>query len=391
MARSRTVLIAGAGIGGLSAALALAKAGFRAVIFERAAQIETAGAGIQLSPNATRALQSFGALDAVHARAVEPNALIVANGLNRAILANAQLRETMREKFGVPYLVCMRADLQQALYALAADNPDIEINLGASVTDFASHSRGVTVLVEQNRKTTEHPAIALIGADGIRSALRKKMQPALMPVHSGMAAWRAIVPVTGMPEDLRTRDIRVWLGPAAHLVHYPVGDGSEINIVAVAKDSRASETWGEEAAAEELMPAFARWSEAPRAVLASAEQFRRWPLFELPAVSRAGSGCTTLLGDAAHAVLPFIAQGAALAIEDAVALAKHLRNTPDPEAALRAYEAERAPRTRAVQIAARRVGRAYHLTAPWWHARDLVMERLGGDGLIERNRWIYGA
>lgn len=389
MPRSRTVLVAGAGIGGLAAALALAKAGFRVLVFERAAEAETAGAGIQLSPNATRALQSIGAYDALRTRAVEPSALLVSNGINRAVLAQASLAPQMEAEFGAPYLVCLRADLHQTLHALARDHPDIELHYGATVADFASHGRGVTALIERKPKSEEIAGIALIGADGIRSSIRTRLNPAVTPIHSGMSAWRALVPANEMPEDLRERKVYVWLGPAAHIVHYPVGDGAMVNLVAVTTDARKSESWGEAADPSELAPAFAHWAATPRAVLSLVTQLRRWSLYDAPLLQTWGKDRITLLGDAAHAMLPFIAQGAGAALEDAVSLARHLQGVTDIAAALRAYEAERGPRVRRMQRAAKNVGRIYHLRGPWWHGRDLVLERLGGADLIARNRWIY--
>ena len=390
MARSRTVLIAGAGIGGLAAAIALARENFRVIVFERSEAPETSGAGIQLSPNATRALISLGALDEVRARAIEPSALIVGNALNRAVLAAAPLGARAQEMFGAPYLVCLRADLHNALMKVAGDYPDIELRYGTTLSDFAIHGRGVTALAERNRQTEEIPATALIGADGIRSAIRLRLHGAAKPILRGMAAWRATVSAAALPDDLRGKDdVRVWLGPGAHLVHYPVGDGSRINLVAVTPDTHATESWGEAADANAMMPYFARWNEVPRAVLGQAKEFRRWSLYDVPSLPFWGTGAVTLLGDAAHAMLPFIAQGAGSALEDAVVLAKHLREADNIASALRVYERERMGRVRRMQEAARFAGRVYHMAAPWWHGRDFVMEKIGGAGLMKRNDWIY--
>jgi salicylate hydroxylase len=390
VARSRTVLIAGAGIGGLAAAIALARANFRVVLFERNEQPETSGAGIQLSPNATRALAAIGALDEVKKRAIEPSALIVANGINRAVLANAPLAAAIETQFGAPYLVCLRADLHDALMKVADDHPDIERRFGTTIGDFATHGRGVTALAERARQTEEILGIALIGADGIRSAIRARLHPGAKPTHRRMAAWRATIPASALPDDLHGKqEVRVWLGAHAHLVHYPVGDGSKVNLVAVTPDRHATETWGDVADKNEMMPFFARWNEIPRAVLNEAKEFRRWSLYDLPFLPYWGRGAVTLLGDAAHAMLPFVAQGAAAALEDAVALAKNLENAEETAKALRAYEIERMGRVRRIQDAARFVGRVYHLPAPWWHGRDFVMEKIGGAGLIRRNAWIY--
>lgn len=390
MSRSRTVLIAGAGIGGLAASIALARVGFRVLVFERNYTPDTSGAGIQLSPNATRALSLLGALDALSTRSVEPEELVVANASNRAILTTMQLGATMHEKFNAPYLVCLRADLYETLAKIAAEHPDIEMRYGSMITDFASHSRGVTAQVECKQQTEEIVGAALIGADGIRSQIRARLHPGTSPRHGGMSAWRATIPAASLPEEMQTKSqVRVWLGPAAHLVHYPVGDGKEINLVAVTMDKQTTESWGEEAATADVSRRFASWNEIPLGAIASATQFRRWSIYETPLLSLWGKGATTLLGDAAHGMFPFIAQGAASALEDAVALAATLRSAENIPAALRAYEALRIPRTQLMQSTARNLGRIYHMGKPWSYGRDAVMERIGGEGLIRRNEWIY--
>jgi salicylate hydroxylase len=172
-------------------------------------------------------------------------------------------------------------------------------------------------------------------------------------------------------------------------VHYPVGDGSQCNLVAVTPDRAATESWGDVADKNELTPFFARWNEIPRGILNDAKEFRRWSLYDLRFLPFWGNGAVTLLGDAAHAMLPFIAQGAGAALEDAVALAMNLTAVEDTAKALRAYEIERMKRVRRMQQTARFVGSVYHMAAPWWHGRDLVMEKMGGAGLIARNDWIY--
>jgi salicylate hydroxylase len=388
VSRSRTVLVAGAGIGGLAASIALANAGFRVLVFERNYKPDTSGAGIQLSPNATRALNALGTLD--NLKAVEPAELVVANAVNRAVLATMPLGNVMREKFKSPYFVCLRADLHDALAKIASEHPDIEMRFGSLITDFAIHTRGVTAQVERNHATEEILGAALIGADGIRSQIRTRLHPGTAPRHGGMSAWRATIPATALPEDMREKSqVRVWLGPGAHLVHYPVDDGSEINLVAVTMDKQATESWGEEASTSEVTQHFSNWNAIPRSVIASAAQFRRWSIYEAPHLPSWGKGAATLLGDAAHGMFPFIAQGAASALEDAVTLAEALRNADDMAAALRSYERLRLPRTRKMQSAARNVGRIYHMPAPFSFGRDMVMERIGGEGLIRQNEWIY--
>jgi salicylate hydroxylase len=387
---SRTVLIAGAGIGGLAAAIALGNAGLRVILIERDREPDTSGAGIQLSPNATRALASLGALDALRARAAEPETLIVANALNGATLATMPLGAPMREKFSAPYLVCLRADLHDTLRGIAAAHPGIEIRYGSTLTDFAAGDTGVNVQIARGSETAEIAGDALIGADGVRSAVRRKLHPGSGPRHGGMSAWRATIARDALPASMEGGDaVRVWLGPGTHLVHYPVGDGREINLVAVTTDRQATESWGEERAPAEMLGHFESWHDFPRAVLAVPPLFRRWALFEAPLLSSWSKGAVTLLGDAAHGMFPFVAQGAATALEDAVALADELKRTREIAEALRAYEQLRKPRTTQIQSAARNIGRIYHMPRPFSFGRDLVMRRIGGDGLMRQNAWIY--
>ena len=387
MARSRTVIIAGAGIGGLAVALVLAKAGFRIILCERAAKIETIGAGIQLSPNATRALAALGVLERLRERAVEARSLKVCNGKTGAVIVEAPLAAASAD--GAPWLLAARADLQQELYLAAADHPDIELELGTTITDFAEHSRGVTAHSSRLGKGTERNGIALVAADGLWSSIRTRLHLDARPVFHDLVAWRTVLQASQLPAAFSEPAVRLWLGPGGHLVHYPVAGGARINVVAIFPDPWRSEDWNAAADAKSLAPAFERWAAAPRAVLSAAGEFRRWALHDLPPLTDWGRGALTLLGDAAHPMLPFLAQGAAAALEDALVLGRHLKGASDAPAALRAYETERASRTARLQTAARSTGLYYRLSGPLAFARDLALRAMGGDGLIKRNEWIY--
>jgi salicylate hydroxylase len=386
MARSRTIVVAGAGIGGLAAALRLARAGYRVVVCERAPRLEPLGAGIQLSPNATRALAALGVLEALRERAVQARGLVVGDGDSGGVIVQAPLAPV---DSAAPWLLASRADLQDALYRPAADHPDIEFEFGAALTDVARHARGVTASIQRSRKGAEVPGVALIGADGLWSATRKQMHPASRPTSHGLVAWRALVPATRLPAPFHDPVVRLWLGRGAHLVHYPVSAGADINVVAIFSDPWQGEDWSDTVDPATLPAAFSRWAAAPRALLSGAREFRRWALFDLPTLPRWGDGAVTLLGDAAHAMLPFLAQGAAAALEDALVLGRRLEGADDATAALRAYENERMPRTARLQAAARATGAAYRLGGPLAFARNLALRALGGDYVVRRNAWIY--
>lgn len=386
MARARTILVAGAGIGGLAAAIALAKSGFRALVFERADKLEEIGAGIQLTPNATRALDRLGILAAVRKRAVEAEALSVGCGETGRELARTALGKATVRRFGAPWLLTLRADLQRALHAAASDSVDVVLKTGAEVTDIAGHPRGVTVLARSAGKAVEHLGIALIGADGLHSKVRERLHGEEELEFCGHVAWRTLVPAAALPAPFAEPVVRLWLGREAHVVHYPVARGEAVNVVAVFRDAWRGKGWNEQADPASIASVCDRWATMPQRAVAAAREFRRWALADRAPLARWGEGLMTLLGDAAHPMLPFLAQGAAAAIEDAVALGEHLKRPGEVEAGLRAYEEKRIPRTARLQRAARRAGSVYHAGGLMRLARNIVLRH--GD-LIERHAWIY--
>ena len=384
MARSRTIVVAGAGIGGLAAALTLARAGYRVVVCERAPKLEAIGAGIQLSPNATRALQALGVLDALRERAVAARALVVGDGWSGSAIVEAPLAAA-----DSPWLLAARADLQEVLYWAAADHPDIEFEFDAALADVARHPRGITAFAARRGKGMEISGLALIGADGLWSKTRALLQPDAKPTFHKLVAWRALVPARRLPAPFRDPIVRLWLGHGGHLVHYPVAGGADINVVVIFSDAWESEDWSGTVDAAKLPEIFGGWGEVPRGVLTAAREFRRWALYDLPALSRWGDGAVTLLGDAAHAMLPFLAQGGAAALEDAVVLGRRLGGTNDVVAALRAYERERGSRTRRMQSASRLTGLFYRMGGPLAFARNFGLRAIGGEYVVRRNEWIY--
>jgi salicylate hydroxylase len=408
VAPARTVIIAGAGIGGLSAALALARSGFRTVVLEEAAELADIGAGIQLSPNATRILLALGLEGRLKPLIVAPDEVRIRTGTGEH-LARIPLGEFAQERYGAPYWVIHRGDLQTVLADAVRANPDITLTLNAEVEKFAADADGVTVQAMRNRTSIESDdgtnfkthGIALVGADGLSSIVRFELASKFLwslrghgqPRYSNRTAWRATVPCTAAPADFRATIVHLWLGRKAHLVHYPVKGGTAINIVAIAGDLRDRANWAaHEAAPDEVLAHYPRsdWSKAARDLLAAPQFWLRWPLFDRPPSRHWGRGPVTLLGDAAHPMLPFLAQGAAMAIEDAAVLADCLRTTPDePAQALRRYEDRRQARTARVQHTARRNGMIYHLGGPAAFARDFALRKMSGERLLTRFDWLY--
>jgi salicylate hydroxylase len=396
MAPSRTILISGAGIGGLTAALAVANAGFRVVILEQAARLEETGAGLQLGPNATRLLIELGLRERLEPVAVAPDAIRIRHALTGADIALLPLGDRAVTRFGAPYWALHRADLQAALADAATAHPDIEIKLNCRVEDFATHAKGITVEARQGLETVDERGVALIGADGLWSAIRDRLGPIIghraTPQFAQRTAYRALVPADAVAEEWRANQVQLWLGQGAHLVHYPVRGGALINIVAIVHEDFQQPGWTAPGTADDVLTRYPveAWG-AARPVLEAASHWQKWALYGLPPLRRWGKGPVTLLGDAAHPMLPFLAQGAATAIEDAAVLADRLGRFPnDIEAAFRAYEKPRATRTARVQHAARRNGNIYQMTGVSAVARNAAMRVMGGRRLLAGYDWLYG-
>lgn len=379
-----TILVAGAGIGGLTAALALAGKGFRVIVAERAERLTEVGAGLQLSPNATAVLAGLGLRAALAARAVAPDAVTVMSGPRGVELVRLPLDQSDP---AAPYWVLHRADLQEALATEAGKHPLIDLRLGCAFEHFTTDANGVVADLRRGETRRTERAAALIGADGVWSAVRRQLDPTPQPLFSGLIAWR------GMSENqVETPRVNLWIGGNAHLVTYPMAHRRQTNVVAISAGQWRDQGWNVPATPAEAGASFTapRWSESARAIIASVTQWRKWALCTLPAAATWADGRVALLGDAAHAMLPFAAQGAGMAIEDAAVLAHCLdARADDIPAALKRYAGLRRDRIARVQHLARQNGRIYHLTGPLAAARDLSMRLIGGPRLVARQNWIY--
>ncbi|MBR0715138.1 FAD-dependent monooxygenase [Bradyrhizobium liaoningense] len=397
MAVSRTIFIAGAGIGGLTAALALAAKGFRVVVLEKAERLEEVGAGLQLSPNASRILVGLGLSERLRLRAVTPEAVSIMSARAGGELLRLPLGEAAALAAGAPYWVVHRADLQAALAAQVADHPDIELRLGATFEDVAAHARGLTVVHRIGNSRRNDVASVLIGADGIWSTVRQHLFPEVQPQFSGLIAWRGTFEARQLPKEYTSRRVQLWMGPGAHLVAYPIAGGRQINVVAIVPGTWNRPGWSTPGDPFELMEAFLaqRWPGPARMMLTAVDSWRKWALFGVPEGCEWSKGSIALLGDAVHAMLPFAAQGAGMAIEDAAVLAQHLagnatESAAEIAAALKQYGRARRARVRQVQRTARQQGQIYHLTGPLALARDLAIRALGPERMLARQDWIYG-
>ena len=395
MAVTRTIVVAGAGIGGLTAALALAAQGFRVVILEKAERLEEAGAGLQLSPNASRILVELGLQPRLAASAVTPESINIMSARDGGEIARLPLGAAANFRAGAPYWVVHRADLQAALQAHVNDSPDIELRLGCQFEDVTAHAKGLTVVQRSGNSRQQERAVALIGADGIWSAVRHHLFPEVQPQFSGLIAWRGTLDATALPREYTSPRVQLWMGPKAHLVAYPISGGRRINVVAIVPGTWNRPGWSAAGDANEVKAAFSsRWPATARMLIGAVDEWRRWALFTVPDIGNWNDGAIALLGDAAHAMLPFAAQGAGMAIEDAAVLAKALsastgENIAGIPAALKRYGRLRRRRVLQVQRAARRSGHIYHLTGLLALARDLGIKALGPKRMLARQDWIY--
>ncbi len=391
-------LIAGAGIGGLTAALCLARVGWRITLLERAPLLMEIGAGLQLSPNASRILKDLGVLARLEGASLKPQAIRIRRGRDAKLLALLPL-DAAEQTCGAPYNLALRSDLQRVLIESIACVPDIRLLTGTAVAGFAATADGVTVAAKQGPMTSTFEGDCLIGADGVQSFIRQRLlaSPKSDLRLSGHEAWRALV----APEQIapQWRDIllqpetNLWLGPDAHVVHYPLRGGSIVNIAIIVGKAHAPRTkpdgWTNKGDPNIVKARFSKWHPIVRGLIASAPDWQTWPLADLEPLATFSIGKIALLGDAAHPMLPFLAQGAAQAIEDAAALGHALNQTPDIEAALSAYAAARRGHTAKVQKASRQQGAIYHLGGPAALARDLTMQALGPRRMLMRTDWIY--
>lgn len=403
MSGTAPVVVAGAGIAGLATAIALARRGIAVEVIERAARLAEIGAGLQLSPNAVHALDRLGLREAVSAVAVAPEAVRIASVARGRPIARVPLGDGAARRHGAPYWLVARADLQAVLLAAATAEPNIRLTLSCPVTALHEEPGGVRVVTPAG----EIVARALVGADGVGSVVRAAIG-GTAAVPTGKVAFRATAPVEAAAAIGGVRlseDAWIWLSPRAHLVHYPMHGGARLNLVAVA-EATADEgpnggngngngnggEWNHAAAAEAVLARFAGFPPAVRALLAAGEDWRRWPLSTVDPAGLWWRGRTVLIGDAAHAMVPFLAQGAAMAIEDAVVIADHLAGArgDETEAALAAYGRARRERVRQVWAGAARNGDIYHLAGVAAAARDTALSLAPPGLLLAGFDWLYG-
>ena len=383
------MLIAGGGIGGLTAALALARTGAEVTVFEKRTKPLEEGAGIQIGPNGTRILKQLGLADALREHIATPEAISVNDAPSGEQLKLLPLGHWIAQRHGSPYWVAHRADLHAVLYAAVEQHPGIQLRRGFEITRARTFND--EALAENNGEVICAGDV-LIAADGLRSSLRT-MHFINRPLrYSGKSAARAVVPIDQVPDGIPKNQVGIWLSPLGHVVHYPVRGGQELAVVVIKKDPDLSEDWCTEVSASWVRISAENFPTPVRQLVGSTDSWRKWALYELRPLDTWVHGRIALLGDAAHPVLPFLAQGAVLAMEDAETLSRCLSQSgpSDVPHALRSYQNARMERSQRVQEASCRNGDIYHMDGPMRQARNLTLRYAPASNLMAKYDWLYG-
>jgi salicylate hydroxylase len=384
----RPLLIAGGGIGGLAAALALSKRGFRSRILERRAEFSEAGAGIQIGPNGVRVLASLGVDHILAPHVGRPDDVCIRDGRTGRQIATLPLGAAIETRLGMPYWTAHRADLQAALLARVRADPNIVINMGFEASEVVAVTDGVKAGSSAGETVS---GLALIGADGVWSRIRGYVADRADLRFTRRRAYRCVVATERAPDTLRANAVGLWLAPGGHAVHYPVRGGREIAMVVILSGATQTADWSDDVDREALLGAVKHLAPELVDLIAAGADWRSWALMEAAPLPRWSNGRIALLGDAAHPVLPYLAQGGVLALEDAVTLAAYFAQ-PDTtiEAAFERYAQARYRRANRVAVGARRNGAIYHLGGAAALARNLVMKSTPPTRLIGGYDWLYG-
>jgi salicylate hydroxylase len=386
-ADSRPILVIGGGIGGMAAALGLAQLGHTVDLFEQAPEVGEIGAGIQLGPNAFAAMDALGVGPNARKRAVYTDDLVMMDAVDESEVARIPVREAFRERFGNPYAVIHRADIHLSIYegVLAASN--VHVHTSAKIERVEIDAGGARVT---DTSGNMYEGAAVVGADGVRSVVRQKLVGDSHRV-TGHVVYRAVVPKDEMPADLRWNAAAIWVGPNCHLVHYPLRGGEQYNLV-VTFHSREEEEWSiREGSREEVLSYFTGIGPGPRRLLDLPSSWRRWATADRDPVEKWGEGLGTILGDAAHPMMQYLAQGACMALEDAVTLREALKASGDDiEKGFRLYESKRIVRTARVVLSVREMGRIFHAAGIERQVRNSLWKGRTPERFYDAMEWLYG-
>ena len=383
------IVIAGGGIGGLATALGLAQKGFASIVLERSPELAEIGAGIQLGPNAFHAFDYLGVGDAARAMAVYIDKLRLMDAMSGDEIMHIPLDEAFRARFKNPYAVVHRADLHQVFLDACIAHDNVTLVNNVRVAGYENTANGAKVIAE-NGDVFEGDAV--IGADGVRSVIRQQLCGGDELKLSGHVAYRAVLDIDDMPEDLRWNAATLWAGPKCHIVHYPLSDWKCFNLVVTYHNDAPEPVAGKPVPVEEVRRGFEHIHERPRQIIEKGQNWKLWVLCDRDPVQTWVDGRVALLGDAAHPMLQYFAQGACMAMEDAVCLSGEMERTGgDIERALPAYQEKRVVRTARVQLQSRWIGEnIYHPAGAHAELRNTIMRAKTPDEWYDAVQWIYG-
>jgi len=383
------ILVAGGGIGGLATALGLAGKGFGVRVLEKAAPLGEVGAGIQLGPNAFHAFDRLGVGDTARAMAIYVDRLRLMDALTAGEICHIDLGEAFRARFGNPYAVIHRGDLHGIFLKACRAHPRIALGTSAEVLRYEQDGASVTAFLAGGEAVR---GAALIGADGLWSNVRRQVVGDGAPRVSGHTTYRSVIPTERMPEDLRWNAATLWAGPKCHIVHYPLQGWKTFNLVVTCHDDAPEPVAGKPVGAEEVLAGFRHVHPLAQSIIRHGRDWKLWVLCDREPVGTWVDGCVALLGDAAHPMLQYMAQGACMAMEDAVCLAQMMEaHAGRIEPALAAYNAARLLRTARVQLQSRAIGEhVYHPAGAHAALRDAIMRAKSQEEWRDSLAWLYG-
>jgi 2-polyprenyl-6-methoxyphenol hydroxylase-like FAD-dependent oxidoreductase len=388
MADHKPVLIAGGGIGGLATAMGLAQKGIRSILLEKSASLGEIGAGIQLGPNAFHAFDYLGVGEAARGMAVYIDQLRLMDALTAEEITHVDLGEAFRARFRNPYAVVHRGDLHRVFLRACQNSDLIELRVSSEVIGYEQDGSSVTVKIANGDRVS---GSLLIGADGLWSNIRKQVTADGPPRVSGHTTYRSVIPTEQMPEDLRWNAATLWAGPKCHIVHYPLSGWKVFNLVVTYHNDAPEPVAGKPVPEEEVLKGFGHIHERAQSIIRHGKNWKLWVLCDRDPAERWIDGRVVLLGDAAHPMLQYFAQGACQAMEDAVCLSHMLANHDDRATALEAYRAQRFPRTARVQLMSRAIGEhIYHPAGEHARLRNAIMGAKSSKDWYGDLAWLYG-
>lgn len=383
------ILIVGGGIGGLSLAIGLVRAGLASKVLEKSSKFGEIGAGIQLGPNAFHCFDRLGIGDKARQMAVYIDGLRLMDAINGERICHIDLGDNFRQRYGNPYAVVHRGDLHNVLQDACEASDLIELHTSSEVVDYRQDGSRVEAILAGGEIVA---GVALVGADGLWSKIREKLVNDGPPRVSGHTTYRSVVPFAQMPEELRWNAATLWAGPRCHIVHYPLSDWKLFNLVVTYHNDAPEPVAGLAVAKEEVLKGFQHIHPLPRSIIEARDDWRMWVLCDREPVENWSQGRVTLLGDAAHPTLQYLAQGACMAMEDAVVLSDTIGNCDgDFAAAFMDYQTRRITRTARVTLASRAMGEhIYHPAGAHAKVRDELLKNWSQEEYYHRLDWLYG-